>query len=199
MSEPVVPWRLDRYAPNARWRRILLTVLVTATGAFGAFLMWKVLAANGATVAELVFLAIFTLVFAWIALSFWSGLCGFVLGLLRLHPVTLRRRSPADGPVPALRERAAILIPVYNEDPADVCARLEANYRSLEATGRLDSFHFFMLSDTTDPEIARQFVTNFPDAELELLPRAGHAPWIDAPDHVADRVGSFLRGAPLAR
>ena len=48
-------------------------------------------------------------------------------------------------------------------------------------------------------EIARQFVTNFPDAELELLPRAGHAPWIDAPDHVADRVGSFLRREPLAR
>ena len=43
-------------------------------------------------------------------------------------------------------------------------------------------------------EIARQFVANLPNSELELLPRSGHAPWIDAPDHVADRLGSFLRG-----
>ena len=92
---------------------------------------------------------IFVVMFAWIAISFWSGFFGFVLGVLRLHPMTLRRAGPADGPIPELRERTAILMPVYNEDPADVFARLEANYRSLEATGRLDAFHFFVLSDTT--------------------------------------------------
>lgn len=43
------------------------------------------------------------------------------------------------------------------------------------------------------PEIAREFAAKLPDAELELLPRAGHAPWIDAPDYVADRIGTFLR------
>ena len=156
MSDAPLPWCLDKYAGNAGWRRVLLAVLVIATAAFGAFLMWKVLAGNGVNVAELAFLAVFVVVFAWSAISFWSGFFGFLLGVLRLHPVTLRRRRPADGEVPVLRERTAILIPVYNEDPTDVCARLEANYRSLEATGRLDSFHFFMLSDTTNAEIARE-------------------------------------------
>ena len=118
MSDPAPPWSLDRYAQRAGWRRLLLAVLVIATAAFGAFLMWKVLAANGVKAAEVVFLAIFVVLFAWTALSFWSGFFGFVLGVLRLHPVTLRRGSPADGDVPALRERTAILIPVYNEDPA---------------------------------------------------------------------------------
>ena len=59
--------------------------------------MWKVLAGNGVNVAELVFLAIFVVIFAWSAISFWSGFFGFLLGVLRLHPVTLRRAGPADG------------------------------------------------------------------------------------------------------
>jgi 2-hydroxy-6-oxonona-2,4-dienedioate hydrolase len=42
-------------------------------------------------------------------------------------------------------------------------------------------------------EVARAFVEQLPDAELELLPGAGHAPWIDEPEHVADRVDRFLR------
>lgn len=150
------PWSLDQYAERAGWRRRLLAVLVVATAAFGAFLMWKVLAANGVNTAEVFFLTIFVVLFAWTALSFWSGFIGFVLGVLRLHPVTLRRGSPAASDLPALRERTAILVPVYNEDPGDVCARLEANYRSLDATGRLGAFHFFMLSDTTNAEIARE-------------------------------------------
>lgn len=150
------PWSLDQYAERAGWRRRLLAVLVIATAAFGAFLMWKVLAANGVSTAEVFFLTIFVVLFAWTALSFWSGFIGFVLGVLRLHPVTLRRGSPAASALPALRERTAILVPVYNEDPGDVCARLEANYRSLDATGRLGAFHFFMLSDTTNAEIARE-------------------------------------------
>lgn len=150
------PWSLDQYAERAGWRRRLLAVLVIATAAFGAFLMWKVLAANGVNTAEVFFLTIFVVLFAWTALSFWSGFIGFVLGVLRLHPVTLRRGSPAASDLPALRERTAILVPVYNEDPGDVCARLEANYRSLDATGRLGAFHFFMLSDTTNAEIARE-------------------------------------------
>ena len=33
--------------------------------------------------------------------------------------------------------------------------------------------------------IARTFVGRLPDAELELMPRAGHAPWMDDPEHVA--------------
>ena len=55
----------------------------------------------------------------------------------------------------------------------------------------------FFLWGEDDPmggaEIAEEFVASFPDAHLELMPDAGHAPWIDDPDHVADRVGSFLR------
>ncbi len=50
---------------------------------------------------------------------------------------------------------------------------------------------------TDDPmggeEIARTFVSNLPNAELEMMPGAGHAPWMDDPDHVAARATKFLR------
>jgi pimeloyl-ACP methyl ester carboxylesterase len=44
------------------------------------------------------------------------------------------------------------------------------------------------------PEVARRFVAQLPNAELELMPDAGHAPWMDDADFVARRVGAFLRG-----
>jgi membrane glycosyltransferase len=45
---------------------------------------------------------------------------------------------------------AAILFPIYNEDAAEVYARLEGTYRSLQKTGQLAHFDFHILSDSTD-------------------------------------------------
>ncbi len=149
-------WQLDRHAGRARWRRLLLLVLVLITAAAGTFLVVPVVSSRGPDWLKIAFLPAFVLLFAWAALSFWAGVFGFVLGVLRLHPVTLRRRGPADGEVPELTARTAILMPVYNEDPEEVFTRLRAIYRSLDSTGRLDAFDFFVLSDTTKMEIAQQ-------------------------------------------
>ncbi len=149
-------WNLDRFARGTAWRRVLLLILVVATAALGATLVIQVISARGPEFLKYLFLPAFVLLIAWAALSFWSGVFGFVLGVLRLHPVSLRRQGPADGPVPTLSARTAILVPVYNEDPADVFARLSAVYQSLENTGCLDSFDFFVLSDTTNDGIAHQ-------------------------------------------
>ncbi len=42
------------------------------------------------------------------------------------------------------------------------------------------------------PEIAHAVVAMIPDAELELLPDAGHAPWLDELDRCAASVEAFL-------
>jgi len=42
------------------------------------------------------------------------------------------------------------------------------------------------------PDAAREFVAQLPNAELEFLPGAGHAVWIDDPDHVATATTQFL-------
>lgn len=67
---------------------------------------------------------------------------------------------------------------------------------SAELLGRIRTPVFFLWG-VQDPfggaAVARAFVEQLPNAELELMPGAGHAVWIDDPDHVAARIGSFLR------
>jgi 2-hydroxy-6-oxonona-2,4-dienedioate hydrolase len=41
-------------------------------------------------------------------------------------------------------------------------------------------------------DVARRLVSQMPDARLELLPNAGHLPWLDDPDHAAAVVGAHL-------
>ncbi|SKA30274.1 membrane glycosyltransferase [Enhydrobacter aerosaccus] len=144
------PWALDCHAGRTRFRRALLFTLVVLTAALGGALMWIVVGSGGLTAMETALLVIFVPVFASVALSFWSGVFGFVLGVLRLHPISLSRRGPASGPMPVLRQKTAILIPVYNEDPVEVAARLDFTWRSLAATGQGAAFDFFVLSDTQD-------------------------------------------------
>ena len=43
-------------------------------------------------------------------------------------------------------------------------------------------------------ETARAFAARIPGAELEVMPNAGHAPWIDDPDHAATVARQFLYG-----
>ncbi|MBN9486834.1 MAG: glucans biosynthesis glucosyltransferase MdoH [Alphaproteobacteria bacterium] len=156
MTDATDGWNLDRYADRGRWRRRLLLLLLLATAGLGGGLMWTVVGTGDMSALQWALLAVFIPIFAWSALSFWCGAFGFILGVLRLHPVSLRRRGPANGPVPTLRQRTAILIPVYNEEPAEVLARLELTYRSLVETGQAEAFHFFVLSDTTDKAIAEE-------------------------------------------
>lgn len=57
----------------------------------------------------------------------------------------------------------------------------------------------YLLWGEEDPmggaEIAREFAALLPDVRLEVMAEAGHAPWMDDPDHVVERVGAFLRRA----
>lgn len=40
--------------------------------------------------------------------------------------------------------------------------------------------------------VAEKFVARLPNAQLEVIPQAGHAPWIDELDLCAERTRSFL-------
>lgn len=42
--------------------------------------------------------------------------------------------------------------------------------------------------------VARAFAPRFPNAQLEVIPKAGHAPWIDDVQLCADRTRTFLSG-----
>ncbi|TYO67354.1 glucans biosynthesis glucosyltransferase MdoH [Bradyrhizobium hipponense] len=157
---PMPPCRLDgstdakparqRASGAVAGRRLFIFGGTIAITAGGAFEMYDVLKVGGVTVLEGMVLALFVVLLAWIAFSFMSSLAGFF--------VLLRRRQdvlPIDshGPLPAITGRTAMLLPTYNEDPHHLTARLRAMHESIGETGHAALFDWFLLSDTTDPDI----------------------------------------------
>ncbi|MGY6553114.1 MAG: glucans biosynthesis glucosyltransferase MdoH [Wenzhouxiangella sp.] len=133
-------------------RRRLFLGLVLSTGLVGLVLLFMALAATGVSLlASLPLTLLFALTFTWIAVSFWHAVIGFGLSLSGRDPYSLRR--PPE-PQPGLAShRTALVMPIYNEDPAAVRAGLAAMARSLLADGPADGFAIFVLSDTRDADI----------------------------------------------
>ena len=127
---------------------LIRTVIVTASlasGAGGFYLFLQFGTADGLDLMDLVrstliFLSTFAL--AWGAFTALAG--------LTTHPPTRPRR---EGP---LKVRTAVLVPVYNEDPVATFARIAAMDQSLQETGQGAHFHFAILSDTRNDDVARQ-------------------------------------------
>jgi membrane glycosyltransferase len=137
-----------RRAPEARFARadgrVWLARLVAFGGAaaltaFGAYQMGKVFdpANGGAMQTTLVVLV--TLTLGWIAFSACAALAGLFF-------------APRPRPAPAAASigRTAIMMPVYNEDPAATAGALAAMGRALADLGRGENFEIFILSDTRD-------------------------------------------------
>jgi membrane glycosyltransferase len=97
---------------------------------------------------------VFVLLFFWITIGFWTATFGFVRELIT-RSVALRQKE-AIGTVVSNQQafpKTAIVMPIYNEDVSGVCTRLQAMYESVEQTGQGSAFDFFILSDSTDPDI----------------------------------------------
>jgi 2-hydroxy-6-oxonona-2,4-dienedioate hydrolase len=61
---------------------------------------------------------------------------------------------------------------------------------------RVETPTFFLWGEDDafgNPDVARNLAGAMPDAELELMPGAGHLPWLDDPDQAAAVVSRFLR------
>ncbi len=148
-----MPPRVPRPAssPRAMWLRRFLVIggAVVLTIA-GAHEMYLVFAVNGVTTLAVFMMALFLALFAWIALSFTSGLAGFCS---QLAGGGCRLETGSNAPVPHLASRTALLMPTYNEQPARIMAGLQAIWESLRETGAVDAFDLFILSDTTNAEI----------------------------------------------
>lgn len=138
------------------WRRLVYVILTVATALTGVYMMYDILSANGITVLEGVILLLFAISFCWISTAFWSGVFGFILLMLRLEPMTLRPIDSFYHDELPIIGRTAVVMPIYNEDTHRVVAGFEATLRSLEKTGEIAHFDFFMLSDTTNLTIAQR-------------------------------------------
>jgi membrane glycosyltransferase len=138
-------------SPRAMWlRRFCVIGGAIALTIAGAHEMYLVFAVNGVTALAIFIMALFLALFAWIALSFTSGLAGFCS---MLAGGGCRLDTGPHAPLPQLTSRTALLAPTYNEQPGRAMAGLQAIWESLCETDAADAFDLFVLSDTTDPRI----------------------------------------------
>jgi membrane glycosyltransferase len=133
------------------WQTCVLLGAAAVT-VFAAHTARDVLQVDGLTPLECLNIGLFAVLFGWIAYALANALVGF--------GVSMARRS-GEEVAASPKGHTALLIPVYNEEPAAVFARLAAMDTSLREAGVEAKFDLFLLSDTRDPDIYREERTMF--------------------------------------
>jgi len=122
---------------------VLLTGLVSM---LFADLLWR----TGWSTSRTVLLILFVILFLFAAIGCMHGLYG--LGL-RMFGTRQRVTRLADYHAQNIAGiSTAIVFPICNENTVRVYEGLRATYESLEKTGKLERFDFFVLSDSTNPD-----------------------------------------------
>lgn len=149
--EPTSRSRQTKPPWAVRIRRTAVFSAALAMTALASYEMYRVLSVQSMTALQIALLVVFTVNFVWIAFPFVSGFVGFLVACFgrTISGITI----PPVQPTPTLQTRTAIVMPIYNEDPRRIFAGIQAIYESLEAVGAMAHFEFFILSDTTDPNI----------------------------------------------
>jgi membrane glycosyltransferase len=141
-GRPVKYPRSIFYIIKTLFARFFVLLLSAGLAYYGITEIHGVLAANGITPLQWVFLIFFSLNFVWIAYAFSQACLGFLASFIP----TLEAPAEAD-----VNFKTAILLPVYNEDPKRLRAALKAMRDEL-ITQAPHQFAFFLLSDSNHPQ-----------------------------------------------
>ncbi len=147
--EPDLAVYPDRPARRGFRLFVFFSSVVLLTGAVSmlfADLLWR----SGWTQSSTILLALFVTLFLLISVGCMHGVCGFFWRTFgdpdRITRLGDYRSKSIDG------VSTAIVFPIFNEEVARVFEGLRATYLSLERTGQLERFDFFILSDSRDPD-----------------------------------------------
>ncbi|MCO8161767.1 glucans biosynthesis glucosyltransferase MdoH [Pseudomonas sp. 21LCFQ010] len=172
---------LPRDLPKSRWRtvgsirRYILLLLMLGQTAVAGWYMKGILPYQGWSLVSLdeitrqtfvqtamqvlpyalqtTILLMFGILFCWVSAGFWTALMGFLELLTGRDKYRISGASAGNEPIEP-GARTALVMPICNEDVPRVFAGLRATFESVAATGDLDRFDFFVLSDTNDTDIA---------------------------------------------
>ncbi len=133
-------------ARRAPWlARLVVFAGALALTAYGAREMYGVVNVGAITTLKWALLVLFVVNFSWIALAFTSAVVGFAW--LLFH------RPGGEAPPAAPRARTAVVMPIYNETPSRVFGAMQAIHEDVERVGGGDAFDWFLLADTTNPDV----------------------------------------------
>jgi membrane glycosyltransferase len=143
-------------------RRLLFATLVGLTMAALLVLAEIALSAGGFGFVDALLLVLFALTLPWSVIGFWNATIGFFImrcardPIARVVPGIARLRG--NEPITA---STALTIFVRNERPDRVIRNLDAMMRELTAAGAAGHIHLYVLSDTSQAEIAALEETGF--------------------------------------
>ena len=136
-------------------RRVLFVVLFAATMAGSLSLAALALAPGGFGVVDITLLVLFAVTLPWMVAGFWNAVIGFLIMRFAADPVAavmlMAARIRGDEPVTA---STAILLCIRNELPERMIRNLEPMLAGLDAAGCGARFALYVLSDTSDANIA---------------------------------------------
>jgi membrane glycosyltransferase len=136
-----------------RRRLVYLSLVLATLAGLTAWLAW-ILAPGGLRVLEVPMLVAFLVYAPWVVVGFWNSLIGLALIRGAADPLArvmqpARRAHDTD----AITVRTAIVMTIRDEAPARALAHLRAVMASLEQTGHGAQFDYFVLSDSSRPEV----------------------------------------------
>jgi membrane glycosyltransferase len=138
-------------------RRILFATLVAASAAALFYLMFLTLSVGGITGIDTVILVSFVLILPWLSIGFWNAIIGFLISVFARDPLAVVNPAAAEvAPDLPISTSTALLLCIRNEMPARLVRNLEAMMRGLAQSGEGQKFYVYVLSDTTDQQIAEQ-------------------------------------------
>lgn len=139
---------------SVRFRRILFGTLVITSFVALTALMIATLSPGGYGALDLAIIFCFMVTLPWTIIGFWNAAIG--LAVMRMtgnpahHVCPIEKGSEKAG----LRTSTAILSCIRNEDVDEVETKLQAMLAGLARSGYGEAFHLYVLSDTTEAEIA---------------------------------------------
>jgi membrane glycosyltransferase len=143
---------LKNWERHAKLRRFILVVILLSSTYVGGYYIADILPGRGNTILESAIVAVFATLFAWISIGFWEAMAGLFNLVRTFDRFNITRAGPLKVSLDGTEGRTAILMPICNEDVDRVFAGLAATYQSLEETGQIKHFDFFVLSDSSDPD-----------------------------------------------
>ncbi|WP_041720155.1 glucans biosynthesis glucosyltransferase MdoH [Pseudodesulfovibrio piezophilus] len=132
---------------SARKRRLVLGLLILIPSAFSSSYVASVLPHKGGTPLELAIVIVYSILFAWISVGFWTAVMG-CFTLLRRYDRFAVSHALSTSELKPSTVRTAVLFPICNEDTPRVMAGIKSTYLSLQKMDGGENFDIHILSDS---------------------------------------------------
>ena len=145
----------DASGNSTTGRRVIFGVLFAVSIAGLVVLAALTLSPAGFSTIDMVLIVLFAITLPWMVAGFWNAIIGFLI--LRFSSDSVAAVMPqvasvrGDEPITA---STAIVLCIRNELPERIVRNLRPLLIGLDGSGFGDRFHVYVLSDTSDPQIA---------------------------------------------